>query len=134
MSFRPFGVDSIVRFENGGPYYGIIASTYFPTIGASIVRGRNFTPSEDRLPSRVMVINRELADGYWKNDDPIGKCARLGSDSLCTMIVGIVENVMLFRMVHDTRALLYIPPSHPLGKRSTERCWRACPPTPTATR
>ena len=120
MAFRPFGVDSSVRFENGGPYYGIVGSSYFPTIGASMIRGRNFTPSEDRVPSRVMIINRELADGYWKNGDPVGKCVRLGSDSVCTMIVGVVENVLLFNLVRDTRALLYIPPSHPSWKRSAD--------------
>ena len=120
MAFRPFGRDSMVHFENGGPYYGIVGSDYFPTIGASILQGRNFTEAEDRVPSRVMIINRTLADGYWKNENPVGKCARLGSDSVCTMIVGVVENVMLFRMVRDDRALLYIPPSAPGWQRPAD--------------
>ena len=120
MAFRPFGVDSIMHFENGGPYYGIVGSDYFPTIGATILQGRNFTESEDRVPSRVMIINRTLADGYWKNANPLGKCARLGSDSVCTMIVGVVEDVMLFAMVRDDRALLYLPPAHPSWNRSAD--------------
>ena len=120
MAFKPFGRDSIVRFENGGPYYGIVGSDYFPTVGASMLQGRNFTETEDRVPSRVMIINRTLADGYWKNENPVGKCARLGSDSVCTMIIGVVENVMLFNMVRDDRALLYIPPSAPGWQRSAD--------------
>jgi ABC-type antimicrobial peptide transport system permease subunit len=32
----------------------------------------------------------------------------------CTEIVGVVENVMLFSLVRDDRAMLYMPPSHPM--------------------
>jgi putative ABC transport system permease protein len=111
MAFRVPGTE-LVKFEGGGPYYGIVSSNFFETLGTSIIRGRAFTPDEDRVPTRSMIINKQLADGYWPNEDPIGKCARLGSDSVCSTVVGVVENVILFSLVRDDRAMLYIPPAH----------------------
>ncbi|MEX2180052.1 MAG: ADOP family duplicated permease [Gemmatimonadaceae bacterium] len=112
MSIMPQGVSERSR-QWPSAYYSVVPSDYFATIGTTIIRGRPFTESEERVPSRVMIVNKLLADGYWPGQDPIGQCARLGSDSVCTAVVGVVGNAMLFRMVQDDRALLYIPPSHP---------------------
>jgi ABC-type antimicrobial peptide transport system permease subunit len=60
-----------------------------------------------------MLINKMVADAYWPAGDAIGQCVKLGSDSTCTEIVGIVQNIMLFSLVNDDRAMLYLPPTHP---------------------
>jgi len=117
ISVKPQGVAE----DDSGlptPYYAVVPGNYFSTIGTRIARGRTFTEGEELAPSRVMVINQFLADAYWPGEDPIGKCARLGSDSVCATVIGVVPNAMLFRMVGDDRALLYIPPSFPgFGRR-----------------
>jgi predicted permease len=102
------------ELHGGGPYYGGIGANFFAAIGARILRGRDFTSSEERAPARVMIVNQMLADAYWPGADPIGQCARLGSDSTCTMIVGVAQNIMLFRMIKDDRAMIYLPPLHPM--------------------
>jgi predicted permease len=101
-----------LELKGGGPYYSIVTSDYFATIGTTIVRGRGFTEAEDRTPSRSLIVNRVIADAYWPGEDPVGKCARLGSDTVCSTIVGVTGSAMLFRMVRDDRGLLYIPPGH----------------------
>ena len=60
-----------------------------------------------------MLINQLVANAYWPTGNAIGQCVRLGSDSTCTRIVGIVQNIMLFSLVNDDRAMLYLPPTHP---------------------
>ena len=96
----------------GGPYYGVVTNDFFATIGARIIAGRAFTDAEQRAPSRVMLINKIVADVYWPAGDAVGQCVKLGSDSTCTQIVGIVQNIMLFSLVNDDRAMLYLPPTH----------------------
>ena len=113
ISFRPFGRDSAVRFALGGPYYGVVDANFFPTVGATLLRGRNFTSSEERGTARVAIVNKTLADGYWPNADPVGSCVRLGSDSTCTIVVGVVEDLLTFALVKDERALVYLTPAHP---------------------
>lgn len=97
----------------GGPYYGVVTNDFFSTIGARIIAGRGFTDAEQGAPSRVMLINKMVADAYWPAGDAIGQCVKLGSDSTCTQIIGIVQNIMLFSLVNDDRAMLYLPPTHP---------------------
>ncbi|HWH51756.1 MAG TPA: FtsX-like permease family protein, partial [Gemmatimonadaceae bacterium] len=110
-------VDGQRDLPGGGPYLGVVPSEFFPTIGAQLATGRNFTSSEDRVPSRVAIVNQIVANAYWPGHNPVGNCVRLGRDSACTTIIGVVQTVMLFSVVNDDRAMVYVPPSHPfLGK------------------
>ncbi len=102
------------QLSGGGPYYSGITDDFFRTTGARIVQGRAFTPDEERSPSRVMIVNQMLADAYWPGENPVGKCYQLGDDPTCTRIVGVVQTVMLFGLVRDDRATLYLPPHHPM--------------------
>jgi ABC-type antimicrobial peptide transport system permease subunit len=54
-----------------------------------------------------------IADAYWPGENPIGRCVIITEDKACSTIVGVVENAMLFNLVDDDRAMLYIPWSHP---------------------
>jgi len=114
MSVRVPGVAKAPALSGGGPYYAAVTDDFFPTIGARILRGRAFTRAEERAPSRVMIVNQMLADAYWPHGDAIGQCVGLGNDSTCTQIVGIAQNVMLFALIKDDRAMIYLPPTHPM--------------------
>ncbi|HEY7236922.1 MAG TPA: ADOP family duplicated permease [Gemmatimonadaceae bacterium] len=94
------------------PYMVIAGRDYLATIGTHLVRGRLFTPEEEAAPSRVMLVNRVVANAYWPGADPIGQCVMLGEEKSCTTVVGVVENVMLFKLVGDDRGMWYLPPSH----------------------
>lgn len=112
MSVRVPG-EPRIDLPGGGPYVASVTADFFQTTGTRVLRGRTFTPAEDRAPARVMVVNRIVADSYWPNADPIGRCVVLGDDGICTTVVGVVENVVLFSIIRDDRAMLYIPPMHP---------------------
>ena len=105
-----------IEFPGGGPYFTQAGSDYFGTMGTKIVRGRGYTPEEERGPSRVMLVNRIVADAYWPSQNPIGQCVRLADDKMCTTVVGVVENMMLFKLVNDDRASIYVPWTHPAFK------------------
>jgi putative ABC transport system permease protein len=101
------------NLPGGVPFYSVAGNDFFGTIGAVVRSGRSFSDEEQRAPSRVMLINEKLARDYWPGRNPVGECVRLGSDSICTRIIGVVQNIVTFRMIDDDRAMLYLPPSHP---------------------
>lgn len=102
------------KLDGGGPYYGVVDNDFFATMGTRLLAGRLFQDDELRSPSRVMLVNELVAKAYWPGRNPVGICVSLGSDSTCTSIIGIVQNVMLFNMVNDDRAMVYLPPTHPV--------------------
>jgi predicted permease len=113
ISVHPTGMTTLPKLDGGGPYYSVVTSDFFTTAGAALRAGRTFTPAEERSPSRVMLINEPLATAWWPGKNPVGECATLGSDSTCTRIVGVVENIVMFGLVRDDRAMVYLPPTHP---------------------
>ena len=108
------GIDSLPPLPNGGPYQSAVSPDYFATLGTRITRGRGITPIDEATRARVAVINETVAKHYFPDKDPIGQCIIFGPEQACTEIVGVVQNVVLFRMVDDERGLVYMPMSHPL--------------------
>ena len=106
------GVDK-PQLPLGGPYTSVVTSGFFNTLGARIVRGRAFSGEEDRVPSRVAIVNEPLARAYWPDKDPIGQCVLLNEDEVCSHVVGVVQPIMQFSALNDERALVYAPASHP---------------------
>jgi putative ABC transport system permease protein len=113
-----FSVPGVARppLELGGPYNSSVTAGFFATIGAPLVRGRDFTPAEERSGARVLIVNETLARAFWPNANPIGRCATFGADSACSEVVGVVRNVLQFSLIKDDRAIVYAPLQHPGGR------------------
>jgi ABC-type antimicrobial peptide transport system permease subunit len=60
-----------------------------------------------------MLVNEVVAKTLWPYESAVGGCVLLGSDTTCSVVVGVVQNVMAFGMLDDDRPMLYLPPSHP---------------------
>jgi predicted permease len=89
------GIDSVARL--GRFTYQSAGSDYFATVGTRILRGRAFT-SADRLGApTVAVVSKSMAQALWPGQEALGRCIRLGADSMpCTTVVGVAEDA-----VHD---------------------------------
>jgi predicted permease len=101
------------KFDLGGPYNAVVTPGFFATIGARVVSGRDFTETEGASPARVVIVNDVLAKGFWPNGNALGQCVRIGDDTGCSRIVGVVSTVMQFAIINDERAIVYAPPLHP---------------------
>ncbi len=51
----------------------LVGPGYFRTLGIHLLRGRGFVESDDTGNSKVVVIERELAERLWPGQDPVGK-------------------------------------------------------------
>jgi putative ABC transport system permease protein len=82
-------------------------------MGIPLLRGRNFSESEQREPRHVILINEALARTYFAEEDPIGK--RLDVNMFDTPqpaeIIGIVGNVRYDSLIDASPPAVYFP--HP---------------------
>jgi putative ABC transport system permease protein len=68
---------------------------YFHTMGIPLIRGRDFTDSDDRRHEQVAIINESMARRFWPDQNPLGRRFEIGPrDTAKWMtIVGVVKDV-----------------------------------------
>lgn len=68
---------------------------YFRTMGTRILRGRGFTPEDRAGAPDVAVVSASMAGALWPQQDAIGKCFRMRSDTApCVTVIGIAEDMV----------------------------------------
>jgi predicted permease len=70
-----------------------VSPNYFHLLGISLLRGRLFNESDNDNAPRVAIINQAMAQGYWPNEDPLGKrfkAVKAGAPWIT--VVGVVAN------------------------------------------
>jgi predicted permease len=75
-----------------------LMGNYFRAAGIPLVRGRDFTPADDRADAAlVVIVNRTMAEHYWPGQDPIGKRLHRGPAEATTIpwatVVGEIGDV-----------------------------------------
>jgi len=50
-----------------------VGAPYFKTVGISILRGRDFNPSDETPGRGGVIVNQRFADMYFKGEDPVGR-------------------------------------------------------------
>jgi putative ABC transport system permease protein len=90
---------------------------YFNTIGATLLRGRDFTESDDAAHQHVAIIDDVLARELWPNEDALGKKLNV-SDSPkgayqferdWAVVVGIVKHIQCHSLTVMVRPQIYVP-------------------------
>jgi predicted permease len=46
---------------------------YFRAMGIPLVRGRFFTDGDNKDAPMALIINRSMAESYWRGEDPVGR-------------------------------------------------------------
>jgi len=110
-----------------GAFIRAVTSPYFTTMGTRVIQGRVFGNSEDRADGElVAIVSASIARSIWPAGDAIGRCIRLGTDSMpCRRIVGVAEDtresVARVSASDDPyAAIVYVPLSqgrHTVGAR-----------------
>jgi predicted permease len=90
---------------------------YLSTIGASLLKGRDFTESDDIAHQHVVVVDDVLARELWPGGDAIGRKLNI-SDSPdgpyqfqrdWVVVVGIVRHVQYHSLTAIVRPQVYLP-------------------------
>jgi predicted permease len=88
----------------------VVLGDYFQTLGIPLIRGRFFTHTDREKSTRVVIINKTLANRYFHGQDPIGHRIKWGppeSDSYWMTIIGVVGDVKQFDLEKDVRPQTY---------------------------
>jgi putative ABC transport system permease protein len=90
----------------------VVSPNYFKTIGARLVKGRDFSESDLQEATPVAIISELTARRYWPNEDPLGRRVRRdisNADAPWLTIVGICSDVKQSWFDKETRPQLYLP-------------------------
>ena len=86
-----------------------VSLEYFETFEIPLLRGRLFADSDASDASKVIVVNRTLADHFWPDENPIGKRLKQGwpenegEFNPWREVVGVIGDVKQFGLDVETR-------------------------------
>jgi predicted permease len=86
-----------------------VSPGYFDAIGTPLLRGRDFTSTDDVGAPSVVVINEVMAERFWPGKDAIGKRFKFFGDQDYTTVVGIARNAKYNGVAEDPISFIYQP-------------------------
>jgi predicted permease len=66
--------------ERPDPHMQFITPGFFETLRIPILRGRDFTPRDDKGAKMVAIVNAKFVRRYFPHSDPIGRHIGMGND------------------------------------------------------
>ena len=87
-----------------------VSPGYFSTLGARLLRGRDFNAGDTATSPQVTIINRAFARTYFPNEDAVGKQVVEHTGSGVTIpIVGVVDDIREGSLDKVIPPVLYFP-------------------------
>jgi macrolide transport system ATP-binding/permease protein len=87
-----------------------IDEDFFRTVGVTLVRGRGFTQQDSKDSLLVAIVNQEMADRLWPNEDPIGHHFRYGKPNARPVeVVGVSRTGKNDSLTEDPSPYFYLP-------------------------
>ena len=76
----------------------VVSVGYFPTLRLRIFRGRAFNAQDSATATPVVIVNRRLAERFFRDEDPIGKTLLVGAPfddkaEVAREVIGIAGDV-----------------------------------------
>jgi predicted permease len=84
-----------------------VSPNYFATTGMRLVAGRQFDSRDREDTAKVAIVNRAMAERYFRNGAAVGR--RFGYGRLDTEVVGVVENARVNRVQEPARPMAFFP-------------------------
>src|SRR5271170_4876152 len=90
--------------------YNTISTDYFPTMGISLLRGRNFTEADDENTQYVAIVSEAMAKQYWADKDPIGRQFQMSTDPKHSLVViGVAKDIRFNGLTGAFSPMFYAP-------------------------
>jgi putative ABC transport system permease protein len=82
---------------------------YLGTMGVTLLVGRDFAFADDSLATKVVIVNRTMAQRLWPGREALGRHLRVGQDGPPLEVVGVVRDGKYDALTEDAMPFLYIP-------------------------
>ena len=94
--------------------YAFVSADYFRSMGISILKGRDFQPSDMHAgnsfaPNSVAIIDEELAKRFWPNGDALGGGISWSNEGPWATVVGICATAQLKDLTEQSKGTFYLP-------------------------
>jgi predicted permease len=86
-----------------------VSPDYFRALGVPVLKGREFTHRDTSDAPLVAVINNDLAQVYFPNEDPLGKRNTLTDGESWVSIVGVAGDVKRLGLDTNVKPEVYLP-------------------------
>jgi predicted permease len=87
----------------------VITTNYLDTIGARVVRGRDFERTDGRRNALVGLVNESFVRSEFRGRDPVGERLRIFGYSSEIRVVGVVKDMIQARAEDGARPAIYLP-------------------------
>ncbi len=102
---------------------------YMETMRVSLLRGRNFTDSDNESAPRVAIINQTMANRFWPHEDAIGKRFSMdGAQGPFAEIVGVTNDGKYQTIGEDAQPFIYVPLAQNFAAKRTLQIRTLLPP------
>lgn len=82
---------------------------YFRTLGVTLVRGRDFGPSDVTGGVRVAIVNEAFARAVWGGVDPVGKRVTFLPHEQDFEVIGVARDGRYASLAEEGRLAFYLP-------------------------
>lgn len=86
-----------------------VSPGYFRAMGVPLVRGRLFDERDIKDSPQVVIVNENLAERFWPNQDAIGKRLERGDKEPWRTVVGVVRDTKEFSVDKEPPISIYHP-------------------------
>jgi len=94
---------------NANSRFNEIGPGYFTTVGVQLLRGREFTASDEAGTPKVAIVNQAFAKKFGLGSDAVGKRMSTSGDTLDTEIVGLIPNFTYYDVKQDVPPVFFVP-------------------------
>jgi putative ABC transport system permease protein len=82
---------------------------FFRTMGIPVLRGRDFTESDNASSERVVIVNEAFARRYFANENPLSRRFRPYPGASWMTVIGVVGNIRRPSLDDHVRSEFYRP-------------------------
>jgi putative ABC transport system permease protein len=126
FSFTPEGRPAPPSSEQPSAVYRVARPDYFRTMGAALLKGRDFTERDVATSPGVVIVNEALARQQWPGEEPLGKRITVGGGGINPReVVGVVKDVKQGEWSAEPKPEVYLPHSQAAAPRSMALVLRA---------
>ena len=86
-----------------------VSPGYFSAMGVPVVKGRLFDERDVKDAQQTVIVNENLANRFWPNQDPIGKRLERGDAEPWRTVVGVVRDTKEFSVDNEPPISIYHP-------------------------
>jgi len=112
--------------ERPSAVYRVVRPDYFRTMGAALLRGRDFTERDDASSPGVVIVNEALARRQWPGEVPLGQRITVGGGGINPReVVGVVRDLKQGEWSSEPKPEMYLPHSQAASPRGMTLVVRA---------